>query len=100
MAWQDRSYYRDRGYGSSGNPLMWLLSGSVSLGTWFGINVRMHASMILVIALTLIFPNSVWGWRNAWDFVLVLFCIVLLHEFGHCVGSRMVGGRPSQIMMT
>src|SRR5579862_8211454 len=98
MGWQDRPYYRDRGTGP-GNPLMWLLSGSVSLGTWFGINVRVHASMIAFIVLTLLMPSSMGGWHNAVTSMALLFVIVLLHEFGHCLGSYMVGGRPSEILM-
>src|SRR5947209_3756477 len=98
MGWQDRSYYRDRNPGSS-NPLMWLVSGSVPLGTWFGISVRMHASMVLFIAITLLGPGAVGGWHNAVTSMAILFGVVLLHEFGHCFGSRMVGGQPSQILM-
>src|SRR3954471_22856502 len=98
MAFQDRSYYRDGGR-SSGNPLMWLLSGSVNLGTWFGITVRMHASMIVLLALALIFPRSMGGAQNAVTFGVVLFGIVLLHEFGHCFASRMVGGDPREILI-
>ena len=54
MAWQDRPYYRERG-GASTNPLMWFLTGSVSLFNVFGIHVRAHASLILTIGLVLIF---------------------------------------------
>lgn len=96
MGWQDRSYYRDRNYGRS-NPLAWL-SGSVSLGTWFGIQVRMHASMVLFIGLTLLF-RGVGTWQDTLTSMGLLFTIVLLHEFGHCFGSRMVGGTPTEILM-
>ena len=57
MAWQDRHYYRDRGSGT-GNPLMWLLTGSVPLFTIFGIRVRAHASLIILIVLILLLG---WG---------------------------------------
>jgi Zn-dependent protease len=78
---------------------MWLLSGSVSLGVWFGINVRVHSSMILFIAFTLLFPGAL-GWHSSITSMALLFGIVLLHEFGHCYGSYLVGGQPSQILMT
>ena len=54
MAWQDRHYYRDPSSGA-GNPLMWLLTGSVHLFTVFGIRVRAHASLIVLVALVLLF---------------------------------------------
>ena len=54
MGWQDRSYYRDSSQGAN-NPLLWLLTGSVPLFTAFGIRVRMHASLLLLIVLVLLF---------------------------------------------
>ena len=48
MAWQDRSYYRDRPP-TGANPLMWLLTGSVRLFRAFGIEVRAHASLLLLV---------------------------------------------------
>jgi Zn-dependent protease len=98
MGFEDRPYYRDRTPGQF-NPLMWLMTGSVSLGTWFGIDVRVHASMIVFIVFTLISPRSVGGWQFALISMGALFTIVLLHEFGHCYGSWLVGGQPSQIVM-
>jgi stage IV sporulation protein FB len=76
---------------------MWLVSGSVPLFTAFGIRVRMHASMIIFIALTLIFSD--FGAKNAVVSMTILFGSVLLHEFGHCFAARWVGGRGDDIMM-
>ena len=100
MAWQDRHYYRDRSRGA-GNPLMWLLTGSVPLFTVFGIRVRMHASMIIFIALTLLFAESKngLGAKNAVVSMTILFGSVLLHEFGHCFGARYMGGDAREIVM-
>lgn len=98
MAWQDRPYYRDRSNGPV-NPLMWLLTGSIPLGTWFGISVRMHASMIVLLVLTLLFPGAMGGPASAVTFGVILFTIVLLHEFGHCFASRWVGGNPREILL-
>jgi stage IV sporulation protein FB len=97
MGWQDRPYYRDGGSGPM-NPLMWLVSGSVSLGTWFGIRVRVHASMVLFVALMLLF-RGLGTWHNTLTAMAILFVVVLLHEFGHCFGSRLVGGQPTEILM-
>ena len=98
MGWQDRPYNRERNPGSL-NPMSWLINGSVSLGTWFGIDLRAHASLVIYIAFTLLGPGSVGGWRNAVTSMAILFISVLLHEFGHCFGSYSVGGQPSQILM-
>lgn len=100
MGWQDRSYYRDSSQGA-GNPIMWLLTGSVPLFTAFGIRVRAHAWLLISMALVLLF-----GWGTAsmpWlDRVIsagALFGIVLLHEFGHCFAARRVGGSADEIIM-
>ena len=42
---------------------MWLLSGSMPLFTAFGIRVRPHASMVILIALTLIMSGPWRAWR-------------------------------------
>lgn len=99
MGWEDRHYYRDRG--SPSNPLLWLLSGSMPLFTVFGIRVRMHASMLLLIVIGLAtagLPGGM-GVVNALTFSVVLFGIVLLHEFGHCFAARWVGGQANEILM-
>ena len=100
MAWQDRHYYRDQG-SSSGNPLLWLLSGSVPLFTAFGIRVRMHASMLILIVLGLATAGlrGGIGIENAIIGAVALFGIVLLHEFGHCFAARSVGGEANDILM-
>ncbi|HEY7090132.1 MAG TPA: M50 family metallopeptidase [Tepidisphaeraceae bacterium] len=100
MAFQDRYYYRDSGSGA-GNPLMWLLTGSVPLFTVFGIRVRMHASLLIVIILVLIFGlGQGFTWQDRLQSMSVLFLTVLLHEFGHCFACRWVGGEADEIMMT
>jgi len=101
MNWRDRDYNRDDYSGSGGWGWFWsILNGSVPLGTWFGIRVRVHASLIIFIALVLLFDYSR-------DYPLVdraismgfLFAIVLLHEFGHCFAARAVGGFADDILM-
>jgi Zn-dependent protease len=101
MAWQDRPYYRDPG-GATGNPLMWLLTGSVPLFTIFGIRVRMHASLLLVIVLVLLFGIGSFGSSVVMrvQSVSMLFMVILLHEFGHCFAARSVGGEANDILMT
>ena len=99
MGWQDRSYYRDSSQGA-GNPLMWLLTGSVPLFTAFGIRVRMHASLLLLIVLVLLFGlGQGFTWQDRLESMGILFGVILLHEFGHCFAARRVGGEANDILM-
>lgn len=102
MGWEDRDYYRGRPSGSRfTGGLMWLLTGSVPLGTWFGIRVRMHSSLVIFMAITLLFAETRGGMgaKNALTSMIILFFSVLLHEFGHCFGARWVGGSARDILM-
>ncbi len=100
MAWQDRPYYRDQS-GSTGNPFMWLLTGSVHLFTLFGIRVRAHASLIVLLVLVLLFGVSRGDNVEARvQGLSVLFLVILLHEFGHCFAARWTGGEANEILMT
>jgi Zn-dependent protease len=101
MGWEDRPYYRDRP-GHAGNPLMWVLTGSVPLFTVFGIRVRLHASLLIIMVLVLLFGIGGFGDTVAMrvQAVGVLFSVILLHEFGHCFAARSVGGDANDILMT
>jgi len=99
MGWEDRPYYRE---GRSGppNPLMWLVSGSVPLFTAFGIRVRAHASLVILIVMVLLFGlGQGYTWQDRVQSMSILFTIVLLHEFGHCLTARWVGGEANDILM-
>ncbi|MFI5379862.1 MAG: site-2 protease family protein [Tepidisphaerales bacterium] len=99
MAFQDRPYYRDRDSGPTGNPAMWLLVGSVPLFTLFGVRVRMHASMIVYIGVELLTSSGGLGAKNTLTAMAILFISVLLHEFGHIFGARIMGGHGDDILM-
>jgi stage IV sporulation protein FB len=98
MGWEDRPYYRDRGFSS--NPLTALISGSVPLFTAFGIRVRAHSALIVFIASMLLFNWSEgYGWSSKLVSMSMLFGVILLHEFGHCFAARVVGGWASEILL-
>src|SRR4051794_14999246 len=100
MGFEDRPYYRDS-TGSSGNPMMWLLTGSVPLFTVIGIRVRLHASLLVFIVLVLLFGLGEGSNVAARvQSMAVLFVIILLHEFGHCFAARSTGGSAEEILMT
>jgi hypothetical protein len=99
MGWEDRDYNRSRP-ASGWTPLSWFMYGSLPLFTAVGIRVRMHSSMLILIAFTLITSEfDGLGWRNGATSMVVLFGSVLLHEFGHCFGCRWVGGRAEDVML-
>jgi len=80
---------------------MWILTGSVPLFTAFGIRVRAHASLVITMLLVLFFG---WGFGQMSTIervssALMLFTIVLLHEFGHCFAARWMGGTAEDILM-
>ena len=80
-----------------------MLFGSVSIGTWFGIRVRLHASLIIFIGLTLVLGPSAsqnFDIVDALTSMVILFFTVLLHEFGHCFAARYMGGEADDIVMT
>lgn len=74
--------------------------GSLRLFRAAGIDVFLHWSWFLVAAFeisTRTRSYSSLGW-NALEY-LALFVIVLLHEFGHALACRQVGGTANQIVL-
>jgi Zn-dependent protease len=72
------------------------------LFTAFGIRVRAHAMLLVVLVLVLMFGLGGFG-SNLVDrlqVVSVLFTVILLHEFGHCFAARWVGGAAEEIILT
>jgi Zn-dependent protease len=55
--------------------------------------------MIILLGLALLFPGAMGGVSNTLTFAGILFGIVLLHEFGHCIASKSVGGNPDEILI-
>ena len=76
------------------------LNGSLRIGSVLGINIRIHILFLLWIGFRL-FDAAGQGinWANEALFLGMLFGIVLLHEVGHCLGARAVGGHAEDILM-
>ena len=74
--------------------------GSFRLFRLFGITVCLHWSWFVVAVLRLQYHGLAYG-SNLWYGLeyLTLFLIVLLHEFGHALACRSVGGRAEQIIL-
>ena len=96
MGIQDRDYNRSSGAG--GNPVLRLLMGDFTLGHFAGIKIRIHASLVILLAFNLL-SAGVTGWRIALTSSVITFSVILLHEFGHCFAARTVGGRGDDVLL-
>jgi tetratricopeptide (TPR) repeat protein len=77
-----------------------LASGSYRLFRVAGITVFLHWSWLAVAYFEIVMGNRPYQSR-VWNLAeyLTLFAIVLLHEFGHALACRQVGGRTEQIVL-
>src|SRR5271166_4608118 len=74
--------------------------GSIRLFRFSGIDVFLHWSWFLVAAFEI--QNRKGSYSSmTWNVIeyLALFGIVLLHEFGHALACRQVGGIANQIVL-
>lgn len=72
-----------------------LVDWSFKCGRLLGIDIRVHWSFLVYIAIELFQKPSA---DNAL-FLAVLFGTVLIHELGHCMGGRYFGLRTDQILL-
>lgn len=94
--------YRDA---AMDNPLNW----SFRIGRLFAVTIRVHITFLLgaVILLAMELPERGSDASVDWGFALtatlggyvLLFFIVLVHEFGHCFGARYTGGEADEILI-
>lgn len=82
------------------DPMSW----AVPVFRAFGIPVKVHI-FFFIITLGLFFrqvlakDNPIW-WGDVFAFTIVLlFLVVLLHEFGHCFGARWVDGEAKEVLI-
>src|SRR5437667_6162886 len=74
--------------------------GSFHLFQFAGIDLYLHWSWFVVAAYEI--ENRATGYSSlTWNVLeyLALFFIVLLHEFGHALACRQVGGQANQIVL-
>jgi Zn-dependent protease len=70
----------------------------------FGILVKVHI-LFFVVTIGLFLrqyfePGNIVSWGDIFLFtVVMLFGVILLHEYGHCFGGRAVGGEATQILI-
>lgn len=73
------------------------LGGSIRIGRVLGIDIRVHMLFLIWMAFQLIGAGK--DWRSEFFFLSMLFLIVLVHEYGHCLGARSVGGDARDILL-
>jgi len=101
MSFDDRRYGSppDGGFGSM--PL-WLekvyrfLNFTFPIGTYLNTAVRVHILFIFLLIYLLLVTGDVF---DTLRIEAVFFFSVLLHEFGHVLGCRSVGGHADRILM-
>jgi stage IV sporulation protein FB len=98
MAWEDRPHYRDHS-GASANPLVWLMSGSVPLGSALGVRIRAHSSLIVFALASLMLswfgptiPMRLMG-------MVMWVAMLVLHEMAHCIVARRLGGFADEAIL-
>jgi len=73
------------------------LNGSLRLFRLFGISMHLHWTWFILVVLLVQLDKEQWLWRAA--ILGGVFGIVTLHEFGHALACRSVGGRAEHIVL-
>src|SRR5689334_12981017 len=79
------------------DPITW----SFPLGRMFGIDIRVHIMLPLVmlgLLLRAVTKDNV-PLLEAVVLLLLVFISILLHEFGHCFAARSVDGDASEVLL-
>lgn len=107
MGWQSRKYSR-RGWGRQEgwggdlfSRLARLLNWSFPVGRIWGIVIHVHITFVVLVALELLQAGRHGSFEFFWvlRWTSLLFGSVLLHEFGHALACRQVGGSADHILM-
>lgn len=74
-------------------------SGAFRLFRAFGIDVFLHWTWFVFAAFVVQFPPEGWSGLDRLVVTIGVFAIVLMHEFGHALACRSVGGRAERIVL-
>lgn len=111
MSWEERDYADDplRRFGRPGgdwqglrptldNPMTW----SVTVGRILAVTVRVHLVFVVYLVAELLrgsFGETALGFGPTLLFLGCLFGTVFLHEMGHILACRRVGGTADEVLM-
>lgn len=84
-------------FGDAEHPLSW----SIPAGSVAGIRIRIHLLFVVYAVAQVLWSINQGFFGVGYTLIAmgVLFMIVLLHEFGHCLACRMVDGDADEILM-
>lgn len=74
-------------------------TGAFRLFQAFGIEVYLHWTWFILAAFVVQFRPDGWSAAQRFTVMLAVFAIVLMHEFGHALACRSVGGRAERIVL-
>ena len=74
--------------------------GALHLFRLFGINVYLHWTWFILVVIAVQLPYRSYS-SKLWNVLelVAVFAIILLHEFGHALACRSVGGRAERIVL-
>ena len=75
------------------------MSGTFHLFTWSGIKFKMHYIMPVFLFFHIFSNNDPLMFRYNLAFSLILFVTVIVHELGHALTARKVGGKAHEIVL-
>lgn len=80
----------------------WSVRGSLPLGSICGIPLRLHFLFVVLLVLQVALGAFVGGWYALTSFLVmgpILLFTILVHELGHCLAARQVGGEADMILL-
>jgi len=78
------------------------MSWSIPFTRIAGIMVRIHLMFVIFLVAMVLDAGKNYGAHHAMEmfiYMIMLFSIVLMHEFGHCFAGRAVGGHAEEILL-
>jgi Zn-dependent protease len=76
-----------------------MAGSSITIGKFFGTDVQLHWIFVLMLLFSL-FISVVPEFQDVFPFIVLLFAMVLLHEFSHTLTSKMYGIKVKKIILT
>lgn len=76
-----------------------LMGWSLNIGRLFGIPVRVHFTLLILLGLLLLFSGSASGGAYGLLIAVLLFGSVLVHELGHALVARRYGVGTKEIVL-